>query len=79
MGFPRWFSGKDSTSQCGTCRKRGLDPWVGKNPWRKEWLPTLVFFPGRFHGPRCLADYSLWGHKESDMIKQLSRQHRTGI
>ena len=25
-----------------------MDPWVGKIPWRKEWLPTPVFlgFPG---------------------------------
>ena len=22
------------------------DPWVGKIPWRKEWLPTPVFLPG---------------------------------
>ena len=24
----------------------GFDPWVGKIPWRREWLPTPVFFPG---------------------------------
>jgi len=24
--------------------------------------------PGRSHGPRSLAGYSPWGHKESDMI-----------
>ena len=23
----------------------GLDPWVGKIPWRREWLPTAVFLP----------------------------------
>ena len=22
------------------------DPWVGKIPWRREWLPTPVFLPG---------------------------------
>ena len=27
------------------CRKPGFDPWVGKIPWRREWLPTLVFWP----------------------------------
>ena len=24
---------------------------VGQIPWRWEWLPTPVFWPGEFHGP----------------------------
>ena len=40
-----------------------FDPWVGKIPWRKEWLPTPVFLPGEFHGQRSLVGYSLWGHR----------------
>ena len=28
----------------------GFDPWVGKIPWRRERLPTPVFWPGEFHG-----------------------------
>ena len=28
----------------------GFDPWVWKIPWRRERLPTLVFWPGEFHG-----------------------------
>ena len=35
-----------------------FDPWVGKSPWRREQLPTLVFLPGEFHGQRSLAGYS---------------------
>ena len=31
--------------------------WVGKVPWRRERLPTPVFWPGKFHEP-----YSRWGH-----------------
>ena len=54
------------------CRRPGFDPWARKIPWRKEWLPPPVFLPGKFHGRRCLAAYSPWGHKESDMTKQLS-------
>ena len=27
-----------------------FNPWVGKIHCRREWLPTLVFFPGEFHG-----------------------------
>ena len=39
--------------------RRGFDPWVGKIPWRREWLPTPVFLPGEFHGQRSLVGYSL--------------------
>ena len=35
--------------------------WVGKNPWRREWLHTLVFLHGEFHGQRSLAGYNPWG------------------
>ena len=38
--------------------------WVGKIPWRREKLPTPVFWPGEFHG--------LQGRKESDMTERLS-------
>ena len=40
------------------------DPWFGKVSWRRKWLPTPVFLPGKFHGERSLAGYSLWGCKE---------------
>ena len=35
------------------------ETWVGKIPWRRERLPTPVFWPGEFHGL-----YSPWSHKE---------------
>ena len=38
--------------QCKRCR---FDPWVGKVPERRKWLPTLVFLPGEFQGQRNLA------------------------
>ena len=31
------------------CWRLGFDPWVGKIPWRRERLPTPVFWPGEFH------------------------------
>ena len=31
-----------------------------KDPWRRAWLPTPVFFPGESHGQRSLAGYSPW-------------------
>ena len=49
-GFFRWNPGRP-----------GFDPWIRKICWRREQLPTPVFWPGEFHGP-----YSPWGYKESD-------------
>ena len=40
-----------------------------EDPLEKGGLPTLVFLPGKFHGQRSLAGYSLKGHKESDMTE----------
>ena len=51
----------------------GFDPWIGKIPWRKEWLPTLVSGLGEFHGQRSLEGYGPWGCKESDTTKRLSK------
>ena len=31
--------------------------------WRKKWLPTPVFCPGKFHG-QSLEGYSPWGRQE---------------
>ena len=41
--------------------------WIGMIPWRRKWLPTLVFLPGEFHGQRNLVSYNTWGHRESDI------------
>ena len=41
---------------------------VKKIPWRREWLPTPVFLPGKSHGQRSLVGYSAWGHRESDRL-----------
>ena len=32
------------------CRAPGFEPWAGKTPWRRESLPTPVFWPGESHG-----------------------------
>ena len=61
--FSRWHSGKESASQC---RGSSFDPWVWKIPWSREWQPTPVFLPGKFHKQRNLVGYSPWGCKELD-------------
>ena len=40
---------------CLQCGRPGFDLWVSKISWRKEWLPTLVFWPGEFHRLYCIA------------------------
>ena len=65
-----WISDKESTysaGDCLQCRRLGFDPWIGKISWRRERLPTPVFWPGEYHGL-----YSPWGRKESDTTEQLS-------
>ena len=46
---------------CLQCRRPGFDPWFAKMPWRRERLPTPVFWPGEFHGQRSLAGYIVQG------------------
>ena len=50
-----------------------FNPWVGKIPWRREQLPSPVFWPGEFHGQRSLASFSPWGPKESNITEQLTQ------
>ena len=45
----------------------GFGPRVGTIPWRRERLPTPVFWPKEFHGL-----YSPRGHKGSDTTERLS-------
>ena len=69
MGFPGGASGKEPTCQYRRHKRFGFDPWVGKIPWRRKWLPTPVFLPRESHGHRSLVGYCSWGHKESDVAE----------
>ena len=57
-------SGKESACNVGDL---GSMPGLGRFPWRREQLPTPVFWPGEFHGL-----YSPWGCKRLGMTEQLS-------
>ena len=46
-GFPSGLAVKESAYNAGDL---GLIPWAGKIPWRREKLPTPVFWPGEFLG-----------------------------
>ena len=65
--------------QCKRHERHGFDLCVGKVPWKREWLPTPVFWPGEFHGQRSLAGYSPWGHRESDMSERLKYTHEVAF
>ena len=65
LGFP---GGSDNKRNCLQCRRPRFNPWVGRIPWRRERLPTPVFWPGEFHG----LYYSPGGGKESDTTERLS-------
>ena len=43
-----------------------------EDPLEKEWQPTPVFLPGKFHGQRSLVGYSPWGCKELDTTDWLT-------
>ena len=74
IGYPLQYSWASLVAQLvknsPQCRKPGFDPWVGKIPWRKERLPTPVFWPGEFHGQRSVVGYSPWV-TESDTTERL--------
>ena len=76
-GLPRWINGRESTCQCKRHRRHVFDPWVGKMPWRREWLLTPIFLPGKSHGQRNLVGYGPWGRRESTQLKQLSSSNRS--
>ena len=49
----------------------GINPWVGKIPWNRNWQPTPVLLPGESQGQSSLAGYSPWRRKESDMAEHV--------
>ena len=65
-GFPGGSDGDEAACRAGDL---GSGPRLGRPPWRREWPPTPVFWPGESHG-RSQGGYSPWGGKGSDMIEQ---------
>ena len=68
---------KNLPANAGDIKRHACDPWVRKNPWRREWLPTPVFLPKESHGQRSLAGYSPWGREQSDPTEQLTLSVRS--
>ena len=64
---PGGSDGKESTCNAGD---PGTIPGSRRSPG--VWLSPPVFLPGEFHGQRSLVGSCSWGHRESDMTKQLT-------
>ena len=61
------FPGGSESKECAcNAGDPGSIPGLERIPWRREWQPTPVFLPRKFHGSRSLARYSSWSIKESD-------------
>ena len=71
IGYPLQYSWASLVAQLVKDPPAMLETFVqslvGKIPWRRERLPTLVFWPGEFH-----RLYSPWGRKEEDTTEWLS-------
>ena len=61
IGYPFQYSWASLVAQLVKNLPAMRETWVGKIPWRRERLPTPVFWSGEFHGL-----HSSWGGKELD-------------
>ena len=64
-GFPGGSGVKNLPTHVGDV---GLIPGLGRFPWKRKWQPTPVFLPGKPHGQRSLAGYSLWDLKSQTWL-----------
>ena len=69
LGFLGGSDGKESTCNVGDL---GLIPGLGRSPGERNGNPLQYSCSENPPGQRSLVGYSPWGHKESDMSKQLS-------
>ena len=60
-------------------RRHGIDPWVGKIPWRRKWQPTPAFLPGESHGQRSLTAPIHGVAKDSDTTEHAHTYARVYI
>ena len=72
IGLPNNYLVAQTVKNPPAMQETQVRPWIGKIPWRRERQPTPVFLPGKSHGQRCLAGYSPWSSKESDMTERIT-------
>ena len=65
-GSPIIYMGKESA--CLLYGRPRFNAWVGKIPWRREWLPTPVFLPGE-----------VFRYCNMEVTNDLDKSHLSGI
>ena len=58
ISYPLQYSWASLVAQLAKTLPAMQETWVGKIPWRREWLPTSIFLPEEFHGQRSLVGCS---------------------
>ena len=72
--FPGSTRGKEPACQRRRPERPGLNPWVGKIPWRRKWQPPSI--PAwESHGQRSLLGYSPGNHRVGHDRSNLARVH----
>ena len=73
IGYPLQYSWASLVAQLvknpPAMRETWFNPLAWKIPWRRERLPTLIFWPGELHG------LSPWGCRASDTTERHSLWH----
>ena len=74
MGFPNGSAAKESTCNSGDTADAGSIPGLGRSSGEGNGNPPQYSCLKKSHGQRSLAGYSPVGHKEPDIVEQLSTQ-----
>ena len=71
IGYPLQYSSASLVAQLvknpPAMRETPIGSLVGKIPWKRERLPTPIFWLGEFYGL-----YTQWGRRESETTEGLS-------
>ena len=67
------MSGSDVKESACNAGEPGFHSWVRKIPWRRERLPTPVFWPGEVHGLYSPWDFDCVNHNKLWKILQEMR------
>ena len=75
LGPPWWPSGKESSCSAGDAGLKTRVSKIRKIDWRRKWLATPLFLPGKSHRQWSLVGYRLWGHKRVGHDLAAKQQH----
>ena len=54
------LDGSDSKGSAYNAGDPRSGSWVRKTLWRREWQPTPIILPGKSHGQKSLAGYTVY-------------------